>query len=70
MFHRLAEPIQTFLLGRLTHRFETRQGAFDATLLVAPLESPLQIVLGNNFLHQHRISIVLYPEPNAPGRSP
>ena len=33
------------------------------TLLVAPLESPLQIVLGNNFLHQHRISIVLYPEP-------
>jgi hypothetical protein len=25
----LAEPIQTFLLGRLTHRFETRQGAFD-----------------------------------------
>lgn len=33
------------------------------TLLVAPLESPLQLILGNNFLRRHQISIVLHPEP-------
>lgn len=37
--------------------------AGPTTLLVAPLESPLEVILGNNFLHRHRISIALHPEP-------
>lgn len=37
--------------------------AGTTTLLVAPLESPLDVILGNNFLHRHRIAITLHPEP-------
>lgn len=35
----------------------------DTTLLVAPLDSPLEIILGNNFLRRHEISVALHPEP-------
>ena len=37
--------------------------AGETTLLVAPLESPLDLILGNNFLRRHQISVVLHPEP-------
>lgn len=35
----------------------------ETTLLVAPLESSLDLILGNNFLRRHQISVVLHPEP-------
>ena len=37
--------------------------AGETTLLVAPLESSLDLILGNNFLRRHQISVVLHPEP-------
>lgn len=37
--------------------------AGKTTLLVAPLEGPLDVILGCNFLEHHRISVVWGPEP-------
>ncbi|GAA5975160.1 hypothetical protein JCM11641_004371 [Rhodosporidiobolus odoratus] len=32
-------------------------------LKVAPLEPPYDLILGNPFLHRHRLSIHLHPQP-------
>lgn len=44
--------------------------AGETTLLVAPLESPLDLILGNNFLRRHQISVTLHPEPQLLRQTP
>ncbi|GAA6026234.1 hypothetical protein JCM8202_000461 [Rhodotorula sphaerocarpa] len=52
------------LFVRIRLRLENGSwSAGETSLLVAPLERPLDVILGCNFLRRHRISVVMYPEP-------